>query len=143
MRTADEIREGRAWVQVYQQRNTIPESSDEWVTWDYYVAMQDHRHSLNGCSPSENFADTEQAALEAGRVLAIPVLYVDTVLYDPPDRLAALQTAGDGLLPFVQAHLEHLTLNKPPAWPAILAETPAIVEKVNDALAAWRKASGA
>lgn len=75
-------------------------------------------------------ADSRNAmAVSWGEALNVPVLHGDTVLYSPPDRLAALKLAGDGLAEAVDYMME---------CRMDMSRITHAHDKLNAALAAWK-----
>ena len=97
MRTAEEIRgTAKAWVEVH---DTCPWSSSpgqegRWLVrlWTREGDNLSARYGMQSDSFSSR-ADVPYLAIANARVLDIPAIYDDIVLYDPPDRLAALHEA--------------------------------------------------
>jgi len=103
VRTAAEIRQGRAWVEVH---GTAPDEGWYLCIWTREGDNITARYGLK----SESFnrrADVPEMGVANARVLDIPAIYGDAVLYDPPDRLAALQKAGDALAGAAEPSVEY------------------------------------
>ena len=83
-RSAEEIRKGRAWLDVHDT-----ERKDGWLIrlWTREGDNLTARYGLQS-SQFNKKADVPELAVANARVLGIPAVYGNAVLYDPPDDAA-------------------------------------------------------